>query len=222
VNIRCCRAPQGPSVRSLVQTLLLVLAVPSLAAAQTSAAEPVDSTDAGSVIRSGDLVRVSVWREEHLNGEFPVNEFGTVVLPMIGELQAAGRKRDAFRAEVLALFRERLVNPSIEVIVLRRVRILGEVNEPGVYPLDPTMTLADALATAGGRTPLARQDEIILRRGGRVVETELGEETLVGETPIRSGDELEVPQRSWLDRNAAAVIGGASAFIGLVVTLIAR
>lgn len=181
--------------------------------------EQLEARDA-ALIRAGDIVRLSVWREEALSGEFPVNQFGRVVLPMVGEYDVSGETARSFRERVMSDLRERIVNPSIEVVVLKRVRVLGEVNEPGVYALDPTLTVADALAMAKGNTPLAQAGKVVLRRGGEVVTSDIRVETRISDTPIRSGDELLVPQRGWFDRNTGAVIGGASALIGIVITLI--
>ena len=177
---------------------------------------------ADAPILPGDVVSLTVWREEGLTGEFPVNQFSTVVLPMLGEYQVAGETHRSFKEKVVHDFLQRIVNPSIEVIVLKRVRVLGEVNEPGVYALDPTMAVADALAMAKGSGPNAREGMVLLRRNGEIVVADLRADTRISDYRIRSGDELVVPPRSWFDRNTGPVLGAASAFIGLVVALILK
>jgi len=204
-------------------TFLLALACTPLAAPAPALGQaPGNGAGSGerALIRPGDVVRLVVWREESLTGEFPVNQFGTVVLPMLGEYDVTSETHRSFRERVIRDFEPRVVTSAIEVTVLKRVRVLGEVNEPGVYLLDPTMTVADAIAMAKGHTPLARDGRVELRRDGSVVDADLRVETPVTASLIQSGDELLVPRRSWLDRNAAAVIGGASALVGLMVTLI--
>jgi protein involved in polysaccharide export with SLBB domain len=102
------------------------------------------------------------------------------------------------------------------------VRVLGEVTEPGLYYVDPTMTIADALALAGGATSQARRGTTILRRGGETLITDLRTETLISESPIQTGDELEVPQMSWISRNGVALLTSAAGLLSVLVALAAR
>lgn len=192
------------------------------AAAQTGSANGAAPPVPEERILPGDIVRLTVWREEDLSGDFPVNQFGLVVLPLVGEYDVSSETQWSLREKVTRDLRESRYNPSIELVVLRRVRVVGEVNEPGVFPLDPTMTVADAVAMARGRTQFAQEGHVMLRRGGAVVDADLRTDERIASSQIRSGDEIVVPRRSWLDRNAAAVIGGASALVGIIITLIAR
>jgi protein involved in polysaccharide export with SLBB domain len=203
--------------RFTTPAFVLLTLFPRILAGQSSG-----DLDDAQRIRPGDVVRLSVLRDETLSGEFQVNQFGTVVLPLVGEYDVTVETQRSLRQKVIADLREIRQAPDIELVVLRRVRVVGEVNEPGVYPLDPTMSVADAVALAKGRTQFAQEGRVILRRGGEVVDGDLRLETPLLESPVRSGDEILVPRRSWLDRNAGAVIGGASALIGLMVTLIIR
>lgn len=171
-------------------------------------------------IRPGDVVRLTVWREEDLSGEFPVNQFGLVVLPLVGEYDVAGETQWTFREKVLGHLRESLHNPGIELVVLRRVRVVGEVTEPGVYPLEPTMTIADAVAMARGRNPFSEEGRVVLRRDGEVIDADLREDVSISEAQIQSGDEILVPRRSFIDRHLTAIVTGASAIGGILVTLL--
>lgn len=173
-------------------------------------------------IRPGDVVRLTVWREEDLSGEFPVNQFGLVVLPLVGEYDVADDTQWTLRERVIRDLRESRYNPSIELVVLRRVRVVGEVTEPGVYPLEPTMTIADAVAMAKGRNPYSEEGRVVLRRDGQVVNADLREDVQVSEAQIQSGDEILVPRRSFLDRNITAIVTGGSAIAGILVTLLFR
>ena len=74
------------------------------------------------------------------------------------------------------------------------------------------MTVADALALAGGASPDGKRDEVELRRGGERLLVTLESGARLGDTPIESGDQLYVPQRGWLSRNPGLVIGTAAAF----------
>ena len=202
--------------------VLLAAAAPEPTLAQTNGTADVIAPSDAERIRPGDVVRLTVWREEDLSGEFPVNQFGLVVLPLVGEYDVSGDTQWTLRQRVIEDMRRTRYNPSIELVVLRRVRVVGEVNEPGVYPLEPTMSIADAVAMAKGRNQLAEEGTVVLRRDGEVVNADLRIDTRVSEAEIQSGDEILVPRRGWVDRNLTAIVAGASTVMGILVTLLAR
>lgn len=204
--------------------ILLACAAAALArplAAQTTAPVPAaDSTAwAALTLQPGDLVRVMVWREQDLSGEFPVDPDGMVVLPLVGPQRVAGVPLRELRDRLLQLYQANLRNPSINIIPLRRVNVLGEVNKPGLYPVDPTVSLAGVVAIAGGTTPLGRLDRIRIVRGNTVLRERVGAaETLTG-VGVRSGDQIVVERRGWFDRNSAAVLAtGISLLTGIIST----
>jgi protein involved in polysaccharide export with SLBB domain len=203
--------------------LILAAVAVLLLRAAGAAAQTGPAADPGSdAIRPGDIVRLSVLRDKDLSGDFPVNQFGTVVLPLVGEYDVTRESHRTLRDKVIHDLQEIRFAKDIEVVVLRRVRVVGEVNEAGVYPLDPTMSIADAVALAKGRTQLAEEGRVVLRRGGRVIDADLRMDMRVGETPIQSGDEIFVPRRGWVDRNLASVMAGASVLAGIMVTILTR
>jgi protein involved in polysaccharide export with SLBB domain len=161
-------------------------------------------------LRVGDVLKLRIWREEDLSGEFQVPEDGMVVLPKIGPWKVTNRPTVALRQEIVAAYQKYLRNTSIEITFLRRVNVLGAVNEPGVYPLDETMTIANALALAGGARQDGKADEVQLFRDGQRLKAKISQRTPIAELPIRSGDQLYVPERSWLSRAGVipAVVSG--------------
>jgi polysaccharide export outer membrane protein len=204
---------------SLSLALLPTFAGQSLAAQTAAASSDVSVED---VIRPGDVVRLTVLREGELSGEFPVNQFGTVVLPLVGEYDVTHESNRSLREKVIRDLQKIRSARDIELVVLRRVRVVGEVNEPGVYPLDPTMSVADAVALAKGRTQFADEGKVVLRRGGQVVDADLRLGVPLSESAILSGDEIFVPRRGWVDRNLGAVVAGASTLGGILITLLIR
>jgi polysaccharide export outer membrane protein len=160
-----------------------------------------------------------IWREPDLSGDFQVNESGQVVLPKLGSVAVEAISRDSLRRSLLAAYATYLRNPSIDVVLLRRVNVLGAVRNPGLYPVEPTMTVADAVALAGGPSPDGKRDRIDLVRGGDKLMVRLDPATRLGDTPIRSGDQLYVPQRSWVSRNQGLVIGTVTALTALAVRI---
>lgn len=175
-------------------------------------------SDSAPSLRPGDAIRLRIWREPDLSGEFQVDESGVVVLPKLGPKRVTDQHPDALKAWITQSYAAYLKNPSIEVQVLRRIQVLGAVKNPGLYPVDPTLTVADALALAGGVTEDGQSNKIQLRRQGEALSGRLRARQLIGNSPIQSGDQLFVPQRSWLSRNPGIVIG----VLGLVSTVIWR
>jgi polysaccharide biosynthesis/export protein len=172
------------------------------------------------VVRPGDRVRLKVWREPDLSGEFVVDEHGVVVLPKIGRLELRDVSTDSLRALLIDRYSASLRNPAVEVTVLRRVNVLGAVRNPGVYHVDPTTTVADVLALAGGVSPQGNQNRIDLLRQGQRQPVQLSGESRVADSPILSGDQLYIGERSWFDRHMAVIaasITGAAFIIAATV-----
>ena len=202
---------------------LALVALPASAArgqATTPALPPAVTAPAPVILRSGDLVRLRIWREPDLSGDFVIDEMGTVVFPKVGPIRVLGINSDMLRDTLVKSYQVYLRNPSIDVTFLRRINVLGAVMRPGLYPVDPTMTLADVVALAGGATPLGRPDEIQLMRGNQVVTAQLGSGNRVADIQMQSGDQLFVPERSWLQRNAGVVAAAITASVSLLIALV--
>lgn len=178
--------------------------------------------DDRGTVRPGDVVRLKIWQEPDLSGDFTVHETGTVVIPKLGPVEAGGLTDQALREALVAGFSQYLQHTSIDVTVLRRIQVLGAVRNPGLYPVDGTMSVADVLAVAGGTAQDARIDRVQLVRGGRRLDVRLTSTQRVADTPIRSGDQLFVPQRGWADRNTGTVVSVLTAGAGMLVALLTR
>lgn len=192
----------------------------SVAACAHAPATPPDLGPEPLVLLPGDMVRLRVWRGDNMNGDYLVNNDGTAVFPLLGPWPVTGKSADSLKAELVAEYAQYLRTPSIEVLPLRRVVITGAVQKGGLHPVDPTMTLADALALAGGTTQYGDPNKVDLIRDGRVIRAELRQDTRILELPIRSGDQLFVPERSWISRNAGVVASIISTTGALMVALI--
>ena len=232
-------SPQSPAVAlvralrvsvsrvTLAGAILLLLAAPRQAVAQggevkpPSPAPPSAATAAtvGPGVLPGDALKLVIWREPDLSGEFTVDEVGSVTLPKIGVMQVVGESPASLKARVIAAYQPFLTHSAIEVTVLRRVQVTGAVRTPGVYRVDPTMTLGDALALAGGATTDGNPDRIELLRHGERVTGRLLYRTQIGEAAIRSGDQLYVPERSWSSRRIGLISAGLGTSVALLIAL---
>jgi polysaccharide export outer membrane protein len=200
----------------------LVSVSPLRAQSGAPQAPPAPSPTPTGVLLPGDVVRLRIWREPDLSGDFQVDEQGTVVLPKIGTLSIKQMPAASLKTMLVEKYSTYLRDPAIDVIVLRRVNVLGAVRTPGLYPVDATMTVADVLALAGGVGPDGSPDKAELIRGGTRLDVKLTRRTKIGDTPLQSGDQLYVPQRSWISRNPGVVAGTLTAVAGIVVSLLVR
>ncbi|MGE0225838.1 MAG: polysaccharide biosynthesis/export family protein [Acetobacteraceae bacterium] len=155
----------------LLPILLLVACAPGR---NLPVLPPVASSDYR--LGAGDTVRIITFGEDSLTGEFRVNDSGSVALPLLGPVRAAGLSpADLETAVATALKRANLLrNPSVsvEVLAYRPIFVLGEVNKPGQYPYQPGMTVVTAAAVAGGFTYRAIQDyaSVVRTAGGDAIE----------------------------------------------------
>lgn len=178
---------------------------PAASGASAGSAPAADSVS--PALQPGDAVLLKVWREKALSDTLQVDEDGRVTLPLLGTRNVAGVPADSLKQQLLADYRKYVKSPAIEIKVLRRISILGAVKKPGLYPVDPTYSLTDALALAGGPTGAADRDDVRLVRDGEVVRARLQVARPVASTPIRSGDQIFVGKKSFFARNWQWITG---------------
>jgi polysaccharide export outer membrane protein len=120
------------------------------------------------VINSGDLVSVRVLGHEEMSVHERVRFDGRIAMPLLGEIEARGKKPGLLRAELEARFKDYIVSPSVilsvDEVQPMTVPVLGEVTHPGAFPLPPNASLAQALAQGGGLTEFAHRDRIFVVR----------------------------------------------------------
>lgn len=148
---------------------------------------------------TGDKVRVIVYGEDDLGGEFQVDATGQVRLPLIGQVKAGGLTARTVEMNIsTALAAGYVNNPrvSVEVTAYRPLYIVGEVRKPGEYPFANGMSAASAIALAGGFTPRAQESVVYIRRDGQVREEQAApsEQTVIG-----PGDVLTVKPTAFWD-----------------------
>ncbi|MDP2958257.1 MAG: polysaccharide biosynthesis/export family protein [Longimicrobiales bacterium] len=202
----------------LFLTAVTLVLTPSWAQAQQQPVTPAQP----QYLRPGDVVRLRIWREPDMSGEYIVDEAGMVIFPRVGEYRVLDDTPESLTARLLADYLQYLVNPSIEITVLRRVRIVGAVMNPGLHMVDPTITVADALAKAGGPSINADQDKIRIIRDGVEIAVDVRVDTRIADSPLRSGDQIYVPLRGWVSRNAGLVAATMSAVVSLTIALFIR
>jgi len=128
------------------------------------------------VIGNDDKLNINVWKDTELTKTVQVRPDGKISMPLIGELQAAGRTPLQLENEITDKLKAYISQPDVTVIVeqinSQKFNILGRVAKPGSYPLTTTTTVLDAIAEAGGFLDFAKQKDVYILRpktgGGEV------------------------------------------------------
>lgn len=182
----------------------VIMAALSLAACSTTSGTVISSGERYTVneqldetyaLGAGDQVRVTVFNEPTLSGEFFIAGDGELSLPLVGNVPAANKTTKDLAVDYARLLSDGyLRNPkvSMEVITYRPFFILGEVAKPGQYPYAAGMTVLNAVATADGFTPRAKKTRVFIRRRGEEGELEY---TLTPNLRVMPGDTIRVGER---------------------------
>ena len=190
---------------------MLLLAAPIWVASAARAHAQGIVQQSSASLRPGDSLRVRVWREPDLSGVFMVDEHGDLTFPRLGRRSVVNVPIDSIRARVQREYAEFVRDASVEITPLYRVRVNGAVRNPGLFTVDPTMSVGDAIGLAGGVSPEGRNGRVDLVRDGRRIATSISPSSRLVELALRSGDELYVPERAWISRNTGLLFGGLSA-----------
>src|SRR5579871_3940107 len=161
------------TARCVALFLAAGIVAPALAAQQTTSPPKtaIAPDTSRRYLRPGDHVVLKVSREPDLSGDFTIDDRGVAVLPRLGEVHVTDMTPDSVRRFVINSYSKYLVDPSIDVVMTRRIAVLGAVKNPGMFQADPTVTVADVIALAGGVTPDGRVDRIELLRDGKEIVT---------------------------------------------------
>lgn len=150
----------------------------------------------GYKLEPGNRVRLTVFNETNLSGEFALDPAGNIAVPLIGTIPASGLTANELARRVEDTLRRAnyMQEPraAVEVLVFRPFYVLGEVRTPGEFPYSSGMTVLSAIARAGGYDYRAREGEAVLLR---IVEGEEMEYHAVERTPILPGDIIKVLER---------------------------
>jgi len=178
-----------------------------------------------SLLRPGDALRITVWRQPEFSGDFVANPDSTVGHPLLQAVKVGGVAPSVARARLRDFLAGYEQNPRFVFEPLYPVVTAGEVRQPGLASLLRGTTLSEAIARAGGPTERGRLDRVTLVRGGKsYVLNLLGEDQRVAVMPIRSGDQLFVGRRSdfSLWRDLLSPIVSLSAAVASVVAVTRR
>ena len=142
-------------------------------------------------IGPGDILNISVWKDDALTQQLPVLPDGTLHFPLVGKLTAGGKTLDEFKLELEDRISRYVPDPVLSVSLTQinsmMVYVIGRVNAPGRFPVNTHLSALQALAMAGGPNPFAKRNKIKIIR-------EEDDRTLIFDFPyddITKGERLE-------------------------------
>jgi polysaccharide biosynthesis/export protein len=188
-------SPIWHSRRAFLQGLTLTAGAGALGACATMPAATDEVTEPVEYrLGPGDQVRVTVFNEPELTGPFTVGSQGTIAYPLVGAIRAGGLTVTEFSTALQTALGTYVRNPSVSVEVTnyRPFFILGEVQRPGTYPYSASLTVLNAVATAGGFTYRANRGRVFIRHANENVERSY---RLTVATPVLPGDTVRIGER---------------------------
>jgi polysaccharide export outer membrane protein len=183
----------------------LIFGAHSLAAAPPTGSEPLPTVVEGSyLLGPEDMVKISVWKDEHLTQEVVVRPDGMISFPLVGDIPAAGRTIEDVRLELVKRLNKFVPNPHVSVLATKilsyKIYVIGRVNKPGEYLVGHYTDVLQALSLAGGLTPFASENDIRVMR--RIRGEQLVFQFRYGD--VRKGKELD--QNIILERGDVVVV----------------
>jgi protein involved in polysaccharide export with SLBB domain len=200
--------------RSVVLSLLFVAHAATMMA-QDGGDDPARRA-AVALVRPGDRIELQFRRDRELNSSVTVSERGEAVFPKLGTLDVGRMTIGGLQDTLRTRYAEFLRSPELEVSVLRRVVVLGEVRAPNVFMVDVTTTVRDAIARAGGLLETANRKKVSIVRGDQSLPVRDWDRQQGPSTDLQSGDQIIVGRKSWLVLNALPVISTSVIVIGLI------
>lgn len=143
----------------------------------------------------GDKLKLEVFREGGLSGEYVINDQGMIGLPMVGDIKAAGKTLAQLRQDVAATLGQAYVRNArinLDVVSYRPIYILGEVEKPGEYTYSDRMSVYALVAVAGGFTYRANERVVYIRHADQPAETAY---KLTSGAAVLPGDTVRIDQR---------------------------
>ena len=131
----------------------------------------VMAQDPNYTVKPGDMLSISVWKEPDLQKETLVRPDGSFSFPLVGEVDAKGKTvadlNKTISQRLTKFISDPLVTVSVQEIKGNKVYVIGQVNKPGEFIMNPSVDVMQALSMAGGMTPFAQVgDIVVLRRQG--------------------------------------------------------
>jgi len=199
--------------RRLKHLLVAALVFGATAAQAQSAGGP-------QALNPGDQVRIVVWRNPELSGDFTVAANGTLNHPLYREVQVTGIPLSSVEDRLRTFISRYTTNPQFVLLPLVKIIVGGEVRAPNVFSVPPETTIAQALILAGGPSERGKLNTVRLVREGQTINLDMGRpDSQAASLQVRSGDQILVPRSVNVLRDfvgpTASMVGAIAAIVGI-------
>jgi polysaccharide export outer membrane protein len=182
-------------------------------------------------VKPGDLLRIVVFQQKEMSGDFQIDSRGILQIPGLGDLPVGGMNPVQIKARLIQqLEKQGYSEPDLSLQPLIRVAVMGEVRTPGPQPIDPGTNLIQLLSIVGGPTERADLKKAHVLREGKSFPVDLGSAmngSFTGRIVLFSNDVLVVPAKTGFFRSEnfatiATVTGTLATLVNLVIILRTR
>jgi polysaccharide export outer membrane protein len=195
----------------IFKSLLLIAGLLATATARAQTGATIEG------LNPGDQVRIVVWRNTELSGDFTVAANGTLMHPLYREVQVTGIPIATVEDRLRTFLARFTTNPQFVISPLVKVVVSGEVRAPNVLSVPPETTVAQAIVLAGGPTAAAKLGHVRLLRDRQEIIVDLRRaDSQAASLQIRSGDQIMIPTTKNILRD---FIGPVTSTVGAVAAI---
>ena len=177
-------------------------------------------TGGPQALNPGDQVRIAVWRNPEMSGDFTVAANGTLNHPLYREVQVTGIPLTSVEERLRTFISRYTNNPQFVILPLVKIIVGGEVRAPNMFSVPPETTVTQAVILAGGPSERGKLDRVRLLRDGQTIFLDMGRpDSQAASLQVRSGDQIIVPRNTNVLRDflgpTASMVGALAAIASI-------
>jgi protein involved in polysaccharide export with SLBB domain len=200
---------------SMTRTFKYLLVAGLLLGATAAQAQTAGGPQA---LNPGDQVRIVVWRNPELSGDFTVAANGTLNHPLYRDVQVTGIPMNAVEDRLRTFLSRYATNPQFVLLPLVKIIVGGEVRNPNIFSVPPETTVTQAVILAGGPSERGKLNNVHLLREGQTINLDMGRpDSQAASLQVRSGDQIIIPRSTNVFRD---FIGPTASMIGAVAAIV--
>ncbi len=168
-------------------------------------------------LETGDIITTKVYREPDLSTQTTVGQTGDAYFPGLGRVPVAGMTMEVLQQDLGVRYNKLVIDAAVDAVMLREVVVVGQVRAPGVYSVDPSLTVLGLVARAGGVLGTGAAPILTLVKGdGR--KFRITREERLSTLDIVHGDAIYVQDETWFGRNSSS-LGSFSLITTLILSV---
>jgi polysaccharide biosynthesis/export protein len=201
----------------MTRTLKALLVAGLLLGATAARAQTVGGPNA---LNPGDQVRILVWRNPELSGDFTVSANGTLNHPLYRDIQVTGIPLTTVEERLRTFISRYTTNPQFVFSPLVKIIVGGEVRTPNIFSVPPETTVTQAVILAGGPSERGKMSSVKLLRDGQTINLDMGRpDSQAASLQVRSGDQIIIPRYTNVFRDflgpTASMVGAVAAIVSI-------